>query len=82
MKVTATRENENFKPIELTLTIESEDQLKAVFCLFNHSVLCLFLEARGIEPTRVRGALKGAVEGGVNYCETSDELNSAIKAWM
>ena len=60
MKVTATRKKKDFKPIDLTLTLESEDQLNAIYSLFNHESIRKFLEPHGIKNGDVRTALERA----------------------
>jgi hypothetical protein len=68
-----------FKPIDLTISIESKEELSAIYVLFNHTYV---LEAPGmgaINATAVRASLQKAAEGRIEYSEQFDKLDRHIK---
>lgn len=79
MKVAATREKKAFRPIDLTLTIESEDQLNAIYSLFNYEPIRTILEPVGIMTEGVRVALEGAFGGLPRYGEAFKDLATKCK---
>jgi len=52
-----------FAPVSITLTLESADEVGAFYALFNFSSLCTILRHAGLDPAKVRGAIKAALDG-------------------
>ena len=57
MKVTSKPAIPEFTPIELTITLESADEARALFAVFNHIPVCDVLKRRHINPTSIRNAI-------------------------
>jgi len=83
MKVnTKSKSKEVFEPIELTFTIESEEELSAIYSLFDHSDLIDgFIDPYLGEgfAEKVRNQLDDATEDGVVEGEVFDKLVEVIR---
>ena len=77
MKVKSEQAAPAFTPINLTITIESEQEKVALFCLFNHTALDGWMNNNGINTENVRDAI-----GTPNkYSEVLNSLTQGIRKW-
>ena len=65
-----------FKPFTLHLRIETEEELKQIFCLFNHTVILNTLNISYGET--IRQNLMGCSNGGIRYSDLFNKLDNAI----
>jgi hypothetical protein len=57
MKATARKKEPPFQPVELTLVLDSQDQVDGVYAIFNIPALCEFFGALGGKACLVRDAI-------------------------
>ena len=78
MKAKINHEVKQFNPIELEITIESQEELNLIYFLFNRSELCeLMVKYANIEPSKIRSVLSSW--RGVNQSEVSDMFDKLMK---
>lgn len=65
MKISTTLHDEPFRPVELQITIESQQELDALFCHFQYSPTNDFLRDNGVKADTIATHLKnnGAATG-------------------
>jgi hypothetical protein len=78
MKVAATRDSSAFKPVTLTLTLESQPEVDAIFAIFNHQAI-LDGTRRVLDEEAVRAALTEHRSGPLDT--TWRALNETIKEY-
>ena len=58
-------EPDEFKPVKIEITLDSEAELRRFHALFNHSILCDWMREVGINPSNIAEAILNDV----NYDE-------------
>ena len=61
MRVFAKKYETGFSPIQLSVTIETKEELQVFYSLFNHVKICNWLRESGIDPDKVRSPLLNVV---------------------
>ena len=56
-KITIGQEATPFSPVEICITMESQDEVNALFCIFNHTKLIDFLEKNCLDAMSIHEAL-------------------------
>ena len=62
MKVT-TDTNKEFQPITLNITLESENEVEALFAIFNYAPIASFGEEHGLNSEAIRNMLEAECDG-------------------
>jgi len=57
-KVTVTQEKDQFKPITVSITLENQQEVDALYCVFNYTQIIAFLNKNGISGNLIQSALK------------------------
>ncbi len=57
MRVFAKKYETGFSPIQLSITIETKEELKVFYSLFNHVKVCNWLRESGVDPDKIRSPL-------------------------
>ena len=80
MKVTSNAEDCKFKPVTLNITLESLEETKMMYSLFNYAPMCELLKLHGIDSDAIRDAILN-VSGHLDYGKIFFELSGAIRKW-
>jgi hypothetical protein len=82
MKCIAKREEPKFEPLTLEITLESENEVNAFYALFNVMDICVVLREAGIEPEKVRNAIKNLLGNDYpDYGSVQYKLVSLLKSY-
>jgi hypothetical protein len=73
------KQNNNFTPVTLTITLESAREVAAMFALFNFKPIIEIVSARGIECQEITSYLEGSTDGPIRYDEVHTELCSKLR---
>jgi len=82
MKVTTkeAEEMKKFKPFTLNITFESEDEVKTIYALFNHSTLTDFMQRHAsIDDSAIRELLRDTSPETTDYHTFFNDLNRVIR---
>jgi len=80
MKVTSNAGDRKFEPVVLNITLESLEEAKMMFSLFNYAPMCALLKLHGINSEAIRDAIVN-VSGHLDYGKIFFELSDAIRLW-
>ena len=75
-KVTIGQEITHFSPVEICITMESQDEVNALFCIFNHTKLLDFLRKNGVDSLSIHEKLSIYH---TDPDEMFDELNKSFR---
>lgn len=79
MEVSAKITKETFKPVELTIQIESIEEAEVIYALFNYIPYCEVMRMHAMNPSSIRDVLNDVI-GNIRYSHITDELNKSIKS--
>ena len=74
-KVSARQIYDNFKPLEVCITLESQEEINALYCLFNHAKILKVLESHGFCTSDFRNLL---TEYTTSYSDLWKDLQKII----
>jgi hypothetical protein len=70
---------EGFKPVEITITLESMEEAAELFAALNHAAVVNELEH--LDCDKIRGAIRGALGCEMDYSSPFGRISESIKHW-
>jgi hypothetical protein len=68
-----------FKPFQLSLTFETQEEFEMFYTLMNAIPVCIILRESGIEPDNIRAAMREHHDFTSNASEFCDRLRNKLR---
>ena len=80
MRVKNVTKEPKYKPHTIEITLESQEEAEAFYCLFNYTNICHWLKDRGVTYEAIKQAInEGSPGGDCVYENQWDDFDKLIK---